>query len=155
MGEIGTSSSSSAAEGPLAGSTASKRKEIFTYKAPWTIYTSCWRRNPAGRFQIAVGSFIEEYINQIHIVQLDRSANDGEGQFTKITKFDHPYPATKMAFAPASRTSSGNSDLIATSGDYLRLWEFNGTEVTMKGLLNNNKHTGKMDADFSKFMLSQ
>lgn len=92
---------------------------------------------------MAVGSFIEEYVNQIQILELNRSANNSEGEFVKLAKFDHPYPATKVMFAPATRVATGGKDLLATSGDYLRLWEYNGTEVTMKGLLNNNKHTGK------------
>jgi WD repeat-containing protein 68 len=125
-------------------SSGSKKKEIFTYKAPWTTYTMAWRRSSQGRFQLAVGSFVEEYVNQFHVVQLDRTANDGDGQFNKLSHFDHPYPATKVMFAPSSKlTGSGGADLLATTGDYLRLWDYSADDqVTMKGVLNNNKNTG-------------
>lgn len=104
-------------------STSSKKKEIYTYTAPWTVYTMAWRQRPEGRFQLALGSFIEEYANQFHIVQLQRDDN-GDGSFLKLSQFDHPYPATKVAWAPPkfAGTSATTMDLLATSGDYLRLW---------------------------------
>jgi WD repeat-containing protein 68 len=39
--------------------------------------------------------------------------------------------------------SGGNRDLLATAGDYLRIWSINNEMNTaeMKALLNNNKHT--------------
>lgn len=120
---------------------SNKKREIFTYKAPWTVYTMAWRRNTP-TFQLAVGSFMEEYVNQIQILTLDRDANEGDGNFIKTAKFDHPYPATKVMFSP--QKAAGNTDLLATSGDYLRLWDMDAEgQVTMKGLLNNNKHTGE------------
>jgi hypothetical protein len=46
-------------------------------------------------------------------------------------------------WAPASNTST--PELLATTGDYLRLWSYNAEEqkVELKSLLNNNRHTGK------------
>jgi hypothetical protein len=32
---------------------------------------------------------------QIQIIQLDRDEK-GQGDFVKVTEFDHPYPATKV-----------------------------------------------------------
>lgn len=124
-----------------------KKKEIYTYTAPWTVYSMAWRRRPEGRFQLAVGSFIEEYANQFHIIELKR---DEKGSFVKLGQFDHPYPATKVAWAPAKLNLGISSnpncvDIMATSGDYLRLWDVNSEyQVTMKGVLNNNKHTGNI-----------
>eukprot|EP01031_Cornospumella_fuschlensis_P023550 gene23550-28560_t len=119
-----------------------KRKEIFTYVCPWTPYSMAWRRNPRGRFQIAVGSFIEEYINQFQVLQLDRTANNNLGSFNTLCQFDHPYPATKVQFAPAKHITPGAADLIATTGDYLRLWSLSeDNQVTMHKLLNNNKNS--------------
>ncbi|RYY82507.1 hypothetical protein EON63_13170 [archaeon] len=103
-----------------------------------------WRRNPQGRFQLAIGSFIEEYINQFQIVQLDRTANSNTGSFKSLCQFDHPYPATKVQFAPSKHVTSGGTDLIATTGDYLRLWNLGeDNQVTMHKLMNNNKNSGK------------
>ena len=44
-------------------------------------------------------------------------------------------------WSPASATNT-NDDLLATSGDYLRVWNINSDDQgSMKALLNNNKHT--------------
>ena len=47
-------------------------------------------------------------------------------------------------YAPPKHVSTGSSkDLIATTGDYLRLWGINSdNHGEVKALLNNNKHTG-------------
>jgi len=122
-----------------------KRKEIFTYEAPWTIYTMAWRRRPEGRFQIALGSFLEEYANQFQIVTLIKDEVTGDGVFKKLAQFDHPYPATKSLWAPANANVGTKADLLATSGDYLRIWNVDeDNQITMKGVLNNNKHAGKL-----------
>lgn len=44
----------------------------------------------------------------------------------------------------APRSNTATPELLATTGDYLRLWSFMGEEqkVELKGLLNNNRHTG-------------
>lgn len=94
-----------------------------------------WCKRPDGRFRMAVGSFKEEYSNQIHVIQKDEK----HGQFRKVFEFEHPYPATKVMFAPARYV--GPKDLLATSGDYLRLWNIDAERVEMKAILNNNKHT--------------
>ena len=117
------------------------RKEIYTYEAPWTAYAMGWCRRADGKFRMAVGSYKEEYSNQVHVIQLQRDEK-GNGNFVQLCEFDHPYPATKVMFAPAKH-SSGTKDLIATTGDYLRLWTVDSeNKVDMKALLNNNKHTG-------------
>lgn len=93
---------------------------------------------------MAVGSYKEEYSNQVFLIQLQKDEFEN-GQFIKICEFDHPYPATKVMFAPRSHTASSPKDLLATTGDYLRLWSVdpeNKNKVEMKAILNNNKHTG-------------
>ncbi len=118
-----------------------KKKEIYSYKAPWTAYTMAWCRNTDGRFKMAVGSFIEEYSNKIEIVQLQKDSN-ANGQFSKLCTFDHPYPATKIMWAP-SKHNLTSKDLLATTGDYLRIWTLDAeNNIEMKGVLNNNKNAG-------------
>jgi hypothetical protein len=48
------------------------RKEIYTYQAPWTVYAMSWSRRGEGRnkFRMAIGSFKEEYSNEIKLIQL-------------------------------------------------------------------------------------
>lgn len=128
------------------GDTEPKRKEIYTYDAPWTTYSLSWCRATSQReqFRLAVGSFKEEYSNQISIIQLHRS-DDRVGEFKHLSSFDHPYPATKIMWAPPSlaESSSNNQGLLAVTGDYLRLWSVgnDGTQPEMKALLNNNRNS--------------
>jgi len=42
-----------------------KRKEIYKYEAPWTVYSMNWSIRPDKRFRLALGSFIEEYNNKV------------------------------------------------------------------------------------------
>jgi WD repeat-containing protein 68 len=108
-----------------------KRKEIYTYEAPWITYTMSWCRRPEqqNRFKIAVGSYVEEYNNGFEIIQLkDQSLKTANGEapaytsgtgtdeeehcvgFEKLHEFVHPYPATKVMFAPPSTSSSTSGD---------------------------------------------
>ena len=60
-----------------------KRKEIYTYTAPWITYSMAWNRSglPSDKFKLAVGSYKEEYSNEIKIIQLDMSnTDDGTGK---------------------------------------------------------------------------
>lgn len=52
----------------------------------------------------------------LQIVQLDEERNE----FVARGTFEHPYPATKVMWAP--EPLARERDLLATSGDYLRLW---------------------------------
>lgn len=132
------------------------QKEIYTYEAPWCVYGMAWCRSEEGRrqFRMAISSFKEEYSNEVKIIQLLNNSHDKESNdvpsFECKTCFDHPYPPTKMMFAPYSLNHSlshqnTTQDLLITSGDYLRIWALNDevrSGVEMKGLLNNNKHAG-------------
>lgn len=129
-----------------------KRKEIYTYNAPWPVYGLGWCLKP-NTFRFAVGSFIEEYRNKVQvrvcgapcpsfatltrvltgqIVELD----DEKGDFVLKGTFDHPYPTTNILWAPAGNTLG--KDLLATTGDYLRLWNVgDDSEIRLECLLNN------------------
>lgn len=74
----------------------------------------------------------------------DGESNPQQTEFTKLADVEHPYPATKLAWAPAAVVSHTDDDILATAGDYLRLWKVDGDggNTKMKSLLNNNRHTG-------------
>lgn len=113
-----------------------KRKEIYGYDAPYNLYASAWScaTDPQRRFRLAVSSFIEEYSNKVSIVQLDEAA----GELVLRNTFDHPYPATKLMWIPDSKGTF--PDLIATSGDYLRLWRLGvDNNAKIETLLNTNR----------------
>lgn len=38
-----------------------KKKEIYTYQAPWVLYAMNWSLRRDQKFRLAVGSFIEKY----------------------------------------------------------------------------------------------
>ena len=50
------------------------KKEIYTYEAPWLIYGMNWSTRPSPKFRLAVGSFIEDYKNQVELIQLDEDS---------------------------------------------------------------------------------
>lgn len=52
-----------------------KRKEIYKYEAPWTVYAMNWSVRPDKRFRLALGSFVEEYNNKVGSPQV--SGRDG------------------------------------------------------------------------------
>jgi len=124
----------------------SRRKEIYTYQAPWLIFAMNWSVRHDQRFRLALGSFLEDYTNKIEIVQL----NEESGEFESKGVFDHPYPATKIMWCP-DRHGTG-PDLLGTTGDYLRLWEIKPEkkEAELKCLLNNNK-TSEFCAPLTSF----
>lgn len=110
-----------------------RSKEIYKYAAPWPVYAMNWSYRPDHRFRLAIGSFVEEYSNKIQIVSLSNETGD----FEMKSQFDHPYPSTRINWIPDS--TGQLPDLLATSGDYLRIWHVNGNEVKLETLLNNNK----------------
>mmetsp|Transcript_21243 Transcript_21243/g.29778 ORF Transcript_21243/g.29778 Transcript_21243/m.29778 type:complete len:330 (-) Transcript_21243:492-1481(-) len=113
------------------------------------------------QFRLAIGSYVEQYCNTVRIVKKRPFEDSNVGsvdmhtssdldyqahyQLYDAAEFDHPYPCTNILWSPDTR-NSGATDLLATSGDYLRLWKIaddgsgRGTMITKKeAMLNNNK----------------
>ncbi|KAI6207290.1 hypothetical protein M3Y99_01851200 [Aphelenchoides fujianensis] len=115
----------------------SKRKEIYVYNSPFDLYAMAWstRPGPENKYRLAVGSFMEEYNNKVSIIQL---REDYGCEFLHLGTFDHPYPATKLMWIPDKK--GVHPDLIATTGDYLRLWSVGGSHgATLETVLDNNR----------------
>ncbi|KAM3575267.1 hypothetical protein VYU27_002853 [Nannochloropsis oceanica] len=137
------------------GDSGGRKKEIYSYQTDWLIFAMAWnqRANMSDRFRIALGSCIEEYNNKIRIIERSPSsisssssvdstpANANDDGFHKVTEFDHPYPATKVMWCPDREPVSPQRDLLATTGDYLRIWNCSGSEPKLEALLNNNKNS--------------
>ena len=70
---------------------------------------------------------------QVEIIQL----NEDSGRFVSKAVFEHPYPTTKIMWAPHKAAAHLEHDLLATTGDYLRLWRVAEDGVHQKALLNN------------------
>ena len=84
-----------------------------------------------------------------------RHQNNANNAFYTLGEFDHPYPTTKLMFSPQGSIAPGK-ELLATTGDYLRIWSVNEdiggsgsvddqgnprASCTLSSLLNNNKNS--------------
>ncbi|KAG0329032.1 ddb1 and cul4 associated factor 7 [Dissophora globulifera] len=129
-----SSTSPSAAAGPASLSSRLPRKEILNYSAPWPVYGLDWSNQPTEReaLRLAVGSFIEDGSNKIQIITLPEfTAIDGKdynptsmSDWVPIAETNHQqYPVTKIKWEPYKSGHRRSYDLLATSGDYLRLWD--------------------------------
>lgn len=63
--------------------------------------------------------------------------DDETGKFSSdpTLTFQHPYPATKLMFIPDKDCM--HPDLLATTGDYLRIWQVKEDGTELLKLLNN------------------
>jgi len=70
------------------------------------------------------------------VLQQGPNVND----YVKRAEIDHTFPPTKLAWVP-DRTGK-LPDLLATTGDYLRLWELSANGVSLRGTLSNQVPSG-------------
>ncbi|KAF2273737.1 WD40 repeat-like protein [Westerdykella ornata] len=103
------------------------------YLAPWGVYAFDWCKwhvnggNSAGK--MAVGSYLEDTHNFIqildtHITPQDVSAPGSTPyglEYTRIAEATCSYPVTRILWEPPA-SNKQSTDLLATSGDHLRLW---------------------------------
>ena len=112
------------------------------------VFMSClspYRSSSSSPFRLAIGSYIEQYSNVVSIIQKNPSSDDPTTSLYKAAEFDHPYPCTRLQWSPDS--AQGATDLLATTGDYLRLWSLGRdiepntgrNPVKKEAVLNNNK----------------
>ncbi|KAL8934412.1 MAG: hypothetical protein Q9211_005241 [Gyalolechia sp. 1 TL-2023] len=128
-------------DGPMSANPhSSDAKHVPTnsnYIAPWPVYAFDWCKWPvrpqttgeaAGK--MAIGSYVEDGHNFIQILdthatlESDESYEDGPQyglEFVKTAEATHSYPVTRILWEPAS-SQKQSTDLLATSGDHLRLW---------------------------------
>lgn len=136
MGGPASSAVGPAPPGSMPTAGGERKKEIYTYNAPWLIYGMNWSVRADHKYRLAFGSFLEEYANKVQIVQLDEE----NSTFTQKASFDHPYPTTKIMWLPSEATDK--PDLLGTTGDYMRIWEVTPNNgVRQKCTLNNSKNT--------------
>ncbi|KAI9791908.1 MAG: hypothetical protein M1835_008207 [Candelina submexicana] len=108
------------------------------YLAPWALYSFDWckwpiqQSNGSGAGKVAVGSYLEDGHNFIqildtHIVPQPASEPTTPGapshgiDFIEVAEATHSYPVTRILWEPAT-SQKQELDLLATSGDHLRLW---------------------------------
>ena len=99
--------------------------------------------DPSSQFRLAIGSYVEQYSNAVQIVKKLPGGDSYNNQLYQACEFDHPYPCTKILWSPDTR-NMGGKDLLATTGDYLRVWNVTddgsgrGTLIPKKEALLNN-----------------
>ncbi|EOA81497.1 uncharacterized protein SETTUDRAFT_165955 [Exserohilum turcica Et28A] len=103
------------------------------YLAPWSIYAFDWCKwnvtggNSAGK--MAVGSYLEDNHNFIRILDTQIAPQDVSSpgatpyglEYNAIAEATCSFPVTRMLWEPPS-SQKQSTDLLATSGDHLRLW---------------------------------
>lgn len=132
----------------------------------------------SSKFRLAIGSYVEEYSNTVQVLKTRYSraggSSNGQGGPVEANEYnddmpdtmvlysaceiEHPYPCTKILWspeggnksAPAAGTDLGRRDLLATTGDYLRLWSVQDDDTRSDGslkykrealLINNNRNS--------------
>ena len=151
-----------------------QRKEIYTYAAPWTVFSLAWsnRLDASSQFRLAIGSYVEQYSNAVRVLRTryesrHRGCNDYDDEpeamvVYSAAEIEHPYPCTKILWSPegvrSSSTSApsasggasgasgsaasgnfGGRDLLATTGDYLRLWSVGEDDTRGDGSLSHKR----------------
>lgn len=123
------------------------------------------------QFRLAIGSYMEQYNNTVQILRTRSIVVEDEQhhqrppprhqpqtnstiQIYSAGEIEHPYPCTKILWSPmagniksaasASSNAYGNRELLATTGDYLRLWSVSDddTKMTMDGGGTAGRGTG-------------
>ncbi|CAN6445351.1 unnamed protein product [Victoria cruziana] len=113
------------------------KENVYTYEAPWQIFSMNWSVREDKKFRLALGSFLEDYGNKVELIELEPTS--GEFVFDPRLVFDHPYPPTKLMFIPDKDCLK--PDLLSTSGDFLRIWEIFDDRIELKSLLSNAKQS--------------
>ena len=121
--------------------------KMFVFCLQWCqgpVHSLDWCNTPApgqahrGRsaYRLAIASFLENYQNQIAIIGLqdERVLLEDEysayPDFTMLCEAHHGYPVTSLQWQPAAAITSQWSnkspavELLATTGDALRIWEY-------------------------------
>ncbi|KAK6155463.1 hypothetical protein DH2020_009711 [Rehmannia glutinosa] len=120
-----------------------RHENVVTYDSSYPIYSMAICA--ANRRQIAVGSFIEELNNRVDILSFSEDSSSLKP--IPSLSFDHPYPPTKLMFHPSP---SAPTNLLASSGDFLRLWEVKDSSIECVSTLNNSK-TSEYSAPLTSF----
>ncbi|KAK8481041.1 hypothetical protein V6N13_025639 [Hibiscus sabdariffa] len=108
-----------------------------TYESPFPLYAMALSSGLIPQ-RIALGSFIQDYSNRVDVISFDPDTLSFQTQ--PSFSFDHPYPPTKLMFHPSRNLPfSSSADLLASSGDHLRLWEVGESSIKPLSVLDNTK----------------
>ncbi|KAH9940402.1 WD40 repeat-like protein [Epithele typhae] len=118
---------------------------VLQYEAPWPVYALDWCKSaPPGQqvrtrssFRLGIASLTSDYRNRIAIVGLqdERVLVEDDDyadypDFATLVEAQHGYPASRLQWQPSTSNSFAwsqkavNAELLATTGDALRVWEY-------------------------------
>ncbi|KAH8162820.1 hypothetical protein CIB48_g5425 [Xylaria polymorpha] len=149
------SSLSDSQPGTVGYELANSQPSTSNYLAPWALYALDWCKwapQGKGAGKVAIGSYLEDGHNYIQILdtQIVNTPADvytpGSSkyslEFTKVAEATHSYPVTRLLWEPPSPQKQ-STDLLATSGDHLRLWSLPvDTQPTHSNSINNKAALG-------------
>jgi WD repeat-containing protein 68 len=107
--------------------------EICSLTASWPVYALSFTVSPNAPLRLAFSSCIEDPANYIQVAQISETT----GQFTSLATFQHLYPPSKIMWIPDKQ--GNRPDLLATSGDGVRVWLY-GTDTVLKTHLQGSKN---------------
>ncbi|KAF2863414.1 WD40 repeat-like protein, partial [Piedraia hortae CBS 480.64] len=95
------------------------------YLAPFPTYAYDWCKWPVNSSgsagKMAVASYLEDSHNFIQIIDSHAAAQDDGLEYSKVAEATCAYPVTRILWEPPG-SQKQSTDLVATSGDHLRLW---------------------------------
>ncbi|DBA02408.1 TPA: hypothetical protein N0F65_007227 [Lagenidium giganteum] len=106
----------------------------ISHKAEWRIFGLCWATRANDHRLAATSYIVGEYVNKLQVL---KPSTDGKELVSACTA-DHPYPATKVMWAPDSHSSP--TELLATTADYLRLWNITDSGIERKETIFSERH---------------
>ncbi|KAF2151939.1 WD40 repeat-like protein [Myriangium duriaei CBS 260.36] len=150
--------------GPNAVYEASPVQTNSNYLAPWATYAYDWCKWPVsgggGCGKMALGSYLEDPHNFIQILDTQVVPQEGAGhggpnygvEFTKTAEATCAYPVTRISWEPPS-SQKQSTDLLATSGDHLRLWSLPPAQQSnVTNNINRSSTANTRDAPAQKLL---
>ncbi|KAK3347975.1 WD40-repeat-containing domain protein [Neurospora tetraspora] len=165
LSDIRPRADSTLSDGMLPGSQAyelaNPQSRTSNYMAPWATYAFDWCKwrpsaNSAGK--LAIGSYLEDGHNYIQILEANLTQTPPDVyvpgtskysmDFTRTAEATHSYPVTRLLWEPPS-SQKQSTDLLATSGDHLRLWSLPADPVVPTSGSSITSRSGR-DAPITK-----
>ena len=144
------------ASGPAAMYSYSDTPTNSNYLAPFATYAYDWCKWPvtggSGAGKMAVGSYLEDPHNFIQILDTHIAPQEVTSpgaplyglEYTKIAEATCAYPVTRILWEPPS-SQKQSTDLLATSGDHLRLWSLPQGTNTQTNSINRTSAANARD----------
>ncbi|KHN82847.1 DDB1- and CUL4-associated factor 7 [Toxocara canis] len=125
-----------------------KRREIYRFTSNRPLFAAAWscKRHPDKRWRIAVGSVVEDkpQNNRVSVVQLDEQ----QGELVERFSFEHNFPPNCIEWIPD--LNDNYPDILATSGECLKIYRVDGNTATIECILNN-KQTSNYSGPLTNF----